>query len=255
MTSRSQEWGHGSKRRESGSVSARAAWGVLLFAMLFPSFATWLWFVVFAGAPTMRLVYAVSKGIQFALPIAWGLAARDRRAYPIAAPERGAGLGGGIAFGLAAAGAILAAYALVFRGADVLGGAPAEIAAKVEQLGLATPLGFLGLAAFYSIAHSGLEEYYWRWFVFGRLRRLVSPRAAVWLSAAAFTAHHVIVLWVYFRHAPWMVALTSAAVAIGGAFWAGLYDRSRSVRGPWVSHLLVDAALMTIGYDLLWPVL
>jgi len=246
---RGREFGH----RGSGGAPDRATWSVVVFAMLFPACATWLWFVAFAGAPSMQLVYGISKAVQFGLPVAWFAAKRGREAQPRAADRTGAGTGAGIAFGLAAAGAILGAYGLVFRGGDLLGGAPAEIRQKVEQLGLATPLGYLGLATFYSVAHSGLEEYYWRWFVFGTLRRLVPPGAAVWLSAFAFTAHHVIVLWIYFRRAPWMVALASAAVAAGGAFWARLYDRSRSLRGPWLGHMLVDAALMAIGYDMLWP--
>ena len=39
-----------------------------------------------------------------------------------------------------------------------------------------------------------LEEYYWRWFLFGGLRRSMPVAAAVVLSSLAFTAHHVILL-------------------------------------------------------------
>ena len=44
--------------------------------------------------------------------------------------------------------------------------------------------------------------------------------------------------------------LLSAAVAIGGAFWAWLYERSGSLVGPWMSHLLVDAGIFLVGFDL-----
>ena len=51
-------------------------WGregpVLLFALLFPTLGTWLYFVEFAGrGETMRWLYGTCKVIQFAVPISW----------------------------------------------------------------------------------------------------------------------------------------------------------------------------------------
>ena len=43
----------------------------------------------------------------------------------------------------------------------------------------------------------------------------------------------------------------SLGVAVGGAAWAWLYERTGSVLAPWVSHLLIDATLFVIGWDLL----
>jgi len=40
-------------------------------------------------------------------------------------------------------------------------------------------------------------------------------------------------------------------VGAGGAFWAWLYHRSGALAGPWLGHLLADAAIFTIGFDLL----
>ena len=42
----------------------------------------------------------------------------------------------------------------------------------------------------------------------------------------------------------------ASAVAIGGAFWAWLYNRTNSLLAPWVSHALIDAGIFWIGYDL-----
>jgi hypothetical protein len=39
-------------------------------------------------------------------------------------------------------------------------------------------------------------------------------------------------------------------VAAGGAFWAWLYQRSGSLVGPWLGHLLADAAIFTVGWQL-----
>jgi membrane protease YdiL (CAAX protease family) len=47
-----------------------------------------------------------------------------------------------------------------------------------------------------------------------------------------------------------MIPVLSASVAVGGALWAWLYRRSGSLLGPWLSHMLVDAALMAAGWDM-----
>jgi len=60
----------------------------------------------------------------------------------------------------------------------------------------------------------------------------------------------VILLATYFGWlSPWTYLL-SLGVAVGGIFWAWLYHRSGSLYGPWLSHLLIDAAIFVVGYDL-----
>lgn len=109
---------------------------------------------------------------------------------------------------------------------------------------------FIALGAFYAVFHSLLEEYYWRWFVFQRLQRLWALTPAIGLSSIAFMAHHVILMAVFFGwSSPWTYFF-SLSVAVGGAVWAWLYARSGSIYAPWLSHLLVDAAIFSIGYDL-----
>jgi membrane protease YdiL (CAAX protease family) len=131
----------------------------------------------------------------------------------------------------------------------------APLRSKLEQLGMDSPAGYVLLAAFLTVIHSLLEEYYWRWFVFGWLRRQVPLPTAIMVSSLGFMAHHVIILAVflpgYFLSA---VVPFSLCVAGGGAFWAWLYDRTGSLYAPWVSHLLVDAAIMAVGYELLFGV-
>jgi membrane protease YdiL (CAAX protease family) len=39
---------------------------------------------------------------------------------------------------------------------------------------------------------------------------------------------------------------------VGGMVWAWLYWRTGSIYAPWLSHLLIDAAIFTAGYDLLF---
>jgi membrane protease YdiL (CAAX protease family) len=44
----------------------------------------------------------------------------------------------------------------------------------------------------------------------------------------------------------------SLCVAFGGAAWAWIYHRSGSIYSVWLSHLLVDAAILVIGYDMVF---
>ena len=70
-------------------------------------------------------------------------------------------------------------------------------------------------------------------------------------SSLAFMAHHVFVLAYYFPGRFWIAAVPfSLGVAFGGGLWAWLYHRFQSLYAPWVSHLLADAAIMVIGYDM-----
>lgn len=229
----------------AGTLPKRAA---LLFAMLFPSLATYLYFVAFAGHPAMKIVFAAGKSAQFALPIVWWLLVERRMPRLFAGGTRG--LGRGLALGALIAGCVLIAYAIA-KTSGLLAGAPEAIRAKVVDIGASAPLAFLALALFYSILHSLMEEYYWRGFVFAELKAMIAPGAAVALSGVAFMLHHVILLWLYFRGTWWLIPVLAAGVAVGGALWAWLYRRSESLLGPWLSHLLVDAAIMAAGWDMI----
>ncbi|MBI3823301.1 MAG: CPBP family intramembrane metalloprotease [Planctomycetes bacterium] len=44
----------------------------------------------------------------------------------------------------------------------------------------------------------------------------------------------------------------SVCVAIGGGVWCVIYERSESLWAPWLSHALIDAAIMGVGYWMLW---
>jgi membrane protease YdiL (CAAX protease family) len=230
---------------KAGSLPKSAA---LLFAMLFPSFATYLYFVAFAGHPAMRIVFAAGKLAQFAFPLAWLLLVEKRRPHFFAGGARGVGTG--LALGALIGGATLIAYSIAMT-TGLLAGAPDAIRAKVADIGATAPLAFLALALFYSVLHSLMEEYYWRGFVFAELAGSMPVPLAVVLSSVAFTAHHVILLWLYFRSTWWLIPLLALGIATGGALWAWLYRRTDSLLGPWLSHMIVDAALMAAGWDMI----
>jgi membrane protease YdiL (CAAX protease family) len=256
----------------------------VLFATALPSVMSWLEFKVLGEdgqemPALMRSVFFLGKIVQFTFPIiyiAWLDATNHFRwACP---PERGffgkaasysvavwcerlpnlrpsaQGIGLGIGFALAVAAGMFVLYFGFLRGTELLGDAPAKINEWLKKIGFDSPSGYMMMAAFVSIPHSFFEEYYWRWFVFGRLQRHVPVWLAITLSSLAFMAHHVVVLSFYFPGKFWIGAVPfSLCVAGGGAAWAWLYYRTRNLYATWLSHLLVDLAIMVVGYDLIKP--
>ena len=227
----------------------------VLFALVFPSVLTWVYFVVLRRSPAglQQTVYAVGKTIQFVLPVFWMLAVQRRR--PAWSRPTAAGLAEGLLFGLAAFALAVALYHVWLKPAGLFQAAGETVQEKIANFGIRGLGGYVILVAFYSLIHSFLEEYYWRWFVFGQLQSMIPWKAAVGVSSLGFMAHHVILLATFFGWSSPAVYLFSLGVAAGGAYWAWLYHRSRSLYGPWLSHLLIDAVIFAIGYDLVRPLL
>jgi hypothetical protein len=145
----------------------------IFLAMILPTVAAWLYFVELAQPagtgpnPFLQTCYSGSKVIQFSFPLVFFWIAYRR--FPRPRPPGTRGLGLGIAFGLTISAAMLALYFGALRHTVLLERARPELQVKVAQFGLPTPLGFILLGSFLSVIHSLLEEYYWRWLVFGEL--------------------------------------------------------------------------------------
>ena len=223
----------------------------LAFALVFPTVYTLGYFVIFAEQQdAVQAVFAVSKVIQFTFPVVLLVAIRKERIVLQRPTTRGL-LAGGL-FGLTLLLAMLALYHGWLTPAGFFDEPAKMVREKVQGLGLNSAWKFAAAGVFYSLAHSLLEEYYWRWFVFGQLRKFCALPTAVAVSSLGFMAHHVVVLATFFGWSNPATYLFSAAVAIGGSIWAWLYERSGSLYGPWLCHALVDAAIFSIGYDLVF---
>ncbi|HTU92574.1 MAG TPA: CPBP family intramembrane glutamic endopeptidase, partial [Gemmataceae bacterium] len=230
----------------------------VLFAMMFPTLAAWSYFLALVeqgDKPNFwqQAAYVAGKIVQFGFPLVF-LGMVERRLPRLTQP-RFAGLALGLGFGLIVVALMLGIYFGALRGTEMLQQTPARLQQKLHEFNMDTPARYAVLTGFIVAAHSLLEEYYWRWFVFGQLRRLTTRTPAIALSSLAFMAHHVVVLYVYLPGQFWMAVMPfSLAIAIGGAVWAWLYERSNSIWSPWLSHLLIDGGIFVIGWDLLWPI-
>jgi CAAX protease family protein len=233
-------------------TSPAAHLAALAFAMSLPTVATLLYFVLLSGSPWMKVVYFGSKVVQFAFPLVWVLAVQRRRVR--LTPPDARSIGPGLLVGLLIVAAGLGAYFGDLKSSPYLQRAPELIGLKVADMGLTSPTLYITFALFLAVPHSLLEEYYWRWFVFGQLRRVTPFAVALSLSSLGFMAHHVIVIHQFLQQRWGVTLFFSLCVAVGGGLWAWLYERNRSLYGPWFSHLLVDCGIMYIGYDLIpWP--
>ena len=228
-------------------------WPAIVFALIFPTVLTWVYFIALAESdPSLQKgAYGIGKVIQFAFPLVFVLLVRKERLQFRGLDTQGLVLA--VGFGALVAGSMLGLYHFWLKPAGHFASVIPEVREKLKGFGITTLAAYAVLAVFYSLVHSLLEEYYWRWFVFGRLRNVVPLWGAVAISSVGFAAHHVLVLAKYFGWDSPATWLFSAGVAVGGAVWALVYQQSKSLLGPWLSHLLVDAAIFAIGWDLMTP--
>jgi membrane protease YdiL (CAAX protease family) len=226
---------------------------VLAFAAIFPFAAAFVYLAVMAthdSSVAVRAIYTAAKVVQFAIPALWiGLVCKQSLQLPLG---RTAGVKEGLLFAGTVVGAMLLLYFAWLKPGHYLTLYATPIRDTAAQLGMKTPALFIAGGVLLSLVHSLLEEYYWRWFVFGGLRRYMTVTAAVTVSALAFTAHHVILLGTFFGLLTLPAIFFSICVAVGGAAWAWIYQRSGSLLGPWISHALIDAGIFIVGFDLLW---
>ena len=160
-------------------------------------------------------------------------------------------MGLAIGFGLIIMAGTFGLYFLVLKQSGLFDGTAEKLAAWLAKFHANTPEFFLVMALFISVLHSLLEEYYWRWFVLGRLRRYLPLGVALVIGSLAFMAHHVFVLAYYFPGRFWLAAVPfSLCVAAGGLVWGWLYARYQNLYATWLSHIMADAAFMIVGYDM-----
>jgi membrane protease YdiL (CAAX protease family) len=199
------------------------------------------------GTMLGQAIYGFAKVWILALPLVWRVWVERQ---PLScSPLRLGGLGVGMALGLAIAGAIVAGYWLIGR--HVID--PKVLRDAATANGLNQPLNYLWLALYFSLINSLLEEYVWRWFVYRQCERLLpwaGGAAAIALSSAMFTLHHVIALRAQMGWTPTLLA--SGGIFIGGCTWSWLYRRYRSIWPGYVSHVLADVAALAVGWMLLF---
>ncbi len=203
-------------------------------------FALALVYLVWVPSDQTQFAYALAKLWLVLWPLLWWRSLTH--IIPKLQPQRslsiryGLGLAAMIMFCLGIVGWLLQPVLLALQ---------PEISTRLSEIGL-TQTSYLIFALGLSLVHSAFEEWYWRGFVFRGLRTKLNWTAAAVISSVAFSAHHAIVLY---QFAPlWLTILGTSAIAVVGYLWCSMYQRSGSLLGSWLSHVVADLAVMAIGY-------
>ncbi len=226
------------------STMERRIWWAVLPAAVLPALSAIFYFVIATEGRVTQLVYSATKLFTLFWPlVAWRFilkrpidrwdwrASRHWKALPL-----------GLIVGLGIVG--IAWIALATPLGDVVRANAHRIRAKTEAVGILRH--YLLFSIFLSVFHSLIEEYYWRWFVYGRLAEVTRGPLPHLLAGAFFAAHHVVVLSTFFGLA-WAFFF-GGCVGIGGIIWSWLYQRQGSLLGIWLSHMIVDMGVLAIGY-------
>lgn len=234
---------------------------VIGIALLLPTLATWVYFVLLAGQGTFtRNVYFASKVLTGLLPLGWFLwlryrSMRDPNLQPTPPMIRRHELSFrlGLDFGLFTVAIILVAYYVFLKNTNLLSETGGIVQDKLSDAGISSSQAFIIMALFLSVLHSAFEEYYWRWFIFGRLRKAMPWLWAALISSAGFMLHHILVLWAFLpgEHGWILILLFSLGIGFGGFIWCCIYQYTGSLMGTWVAHLSADLAIMWCGWDII----
>ncbi|MDR1959876.1 MAG: CPBP family intramembrane metalloprotease [Planctomycetaceae bacterium] len=233
----------------------RPAIWFLIFVLLFPLLQAYFYFDLMADWPPVvqKTAYSCTKVLMLLIPlISLGVIQKERfrlRKFTCR------GLWEGTLFGIFVFAGMCLLYDFYFKpGGIIAPGTPVAeaILKKLSAFGMLKPWLFILFGGFVSVIHSGLEEYYWRWFAFGQLCRTVPKLPAMLISGVAFSLHHVIILGTYLGYSTVWTWLFSFGIAVGGAYWCWLYLRKDSIWASWVSHVWIDIAIFVIGYDIIF---
>ena len=214
----------------------------LLLLVPLPSLGSWVGLHLAPGEAWAKGVFFASKVFTALGPVVWLLLIARRRPRVPGWSNRGmlaAHLSGVIIFvGIAAAWYGYAQHAVDTQ----------QMRTLMREAGLTTVGLYLLGAVYWCTVNSLFEEYFWRWWVYGRLNRLLPGLVAVVLAGLLFTVHHVIALHAYLP--PTLNALASTGVFIGGVTWSWLYHRYGNLYAAYISHVYADLIIFWIGYQI-----
>ena len=232
---------------ETAKISAGRIWLAVAPAMVLPFLASLVYFVALPGGPATQVAYGATKLFTVGWPlIALPLILGESVPRPnLRQPHHREAIPLGVVTGLF----ILAALALALQTPlrEVVEATAPQVRQKAESLGFLENFWLFALSL--SLVNSLVEEFYWRWFVYGQVRRALPRGPALVLGAGAFAAHHFVVAS-GFAPFPWYI-VGGMAVFLAGVIWNLMFEAQRTLVGAWVAHIIVDLGILWVGYRLL----
>lgn len=226
------------------NASKKSLYFGLFPALIFQVIGAYLYFEVWPLQTLGKVIYFATKFLLLAWPLIWW---KHLKTPLLIRPKK---VLRDLALGLSSGLLLSLGLVLIFQFLPSKELLTLQIQDKAEAyLNLNLQLYFL-FSLFLSLAHSLLEEYYWRWFTAKGLAQYFSTRSAILIANLAFAAHHFIILSSFVNFS-WAIFGTFA-VFVGGVLWSILEQKTGSLFASWISHALVDATIMGIGYFLLF---
>lgn len=105
---------------------------------------------------------------------------------------------------------------------------------------------FIWVALYISFCNSLLEEFLFRYVAFIKLSEYTRKNIAYIFSSGMFALYHVAMIGGSFPFPLLLLAL--AGLAVGGAIFNYVDDKSRNIYNSWIIHMFADFAIMTIWY-------
>ena len=105
---------------------------------------------------------------------------------------------------------------------------------------------FIWVALYISFCNSLLEEFLFRFVAFIKLSEYTTKNIAYIFSSCLFALYHVAMIGASFPFPLLLLALVG--LAIGGAIFNYVDDKSKSIYNSWIIHMFADFAIMTIWY-------
>lgn len=109
---------------------------------------------------------------------------------------------------------------------------------------------FVIVAVYIALCNSFLEEFFFRGFLFFRLKAITSAKFAHVASATLFSLYHIGIMVTWFQW--WVFALCMLALVIGGVIFNYLDESTESLYPSWLTHGCGNVALNTIGMILMY---
>jgi membrane protease YdiL (CAAX protease family) len=223
---------------------------VLILVSILPFLASLLYFLPKDPPPYFMALIGLTKAFLFFAPfLLWSvLKIPDSwKSFPrtLFSKNIGRQIVIGICVGLVMTAAVLGSFYFISdeRRAEAL----SRIAQKISTLKIREHFYFY--AFLMSVVHSLLEEFYWRFFIFSAWKSALGNRAFSalphFIAGLAFTLHHFTVTVFYFDLA--FGLLLGLGVLGAGLIWTYIFEKERSLLGVWISHIIVDIALMSVG--------
>lgn len=109
---------------------------------------------------------------------------------------------------------------------------------------------FVAVAIYIALCNSFLEEFFFRGFLYFRLKSLATPLFAHLTSSIIFSLYHVAIMVTWFDW--WVFALCMIALVIAGIIFNLLDDQSQSLYPSWLTHGCANLAINSIGMILFY---